>query len=537
MRFRSFLIIAPLFVLFLPGAAVAQTPSTDPAGSIAVVTVPLANVRREPFPKSPIETQVLLAETVRVLERREERIRVSIPDRGGIEGWINAAALRIFRDRGDIYFAPGREWVVVSSPKTRARIVDGMGDQALSLYAGTRLPVLERGEKGWQVQLPDRRTPAVLAAKDVQPVGKRNPLVAAATPAEIAETARKFIGVQYFAGGVTEQGMDTRGLISTVYRIHGIDIDPDKLSSRKAGEQLSRKDLQPGDVLVFQGEDLGLYVGDGRFLYAPSRSRVQMNSLGDRRFTNSFRYGVRLLGPEHRTRTAEMTADEIMTMQGYAADLPIGRRIAYWAGTFIGTPYDTDPLGLYVRTDHIVADEAVDCMYLTFRAVELAKSATPGEAIEQALHRRFFTEGKLVDGLVRNYAERFEYGEDMVFSGKWGRNITDELGTTATIPGSRGRNEVIILPKSTLATKRLQQQLRDGDIIYWVKDPKKRVVEEIVAHLAFIHVRDGRPYLIHASGSKNKWSTPDGGRVKEVPFDEYLRESKFIGAFVTRFDE
>jgi hypothetical protein len=232
-----------------------------------------------------------------------------------------------------------------------------------------------------------------------------------------------------------------------------------------------------------------------------------------------------------------MTADEIMVAQGQASELPLGRRIAYWAGRFIGTPYDTDPLGLYVRTNRIVADEKADCMYLTFRATELAKSGTPGQAIEQALSLRFVTQGRLADGLVQNYGERFEYGEDMVFSGKWGRNITGEMGATKTIKGSRGRDEVVILPKQTLLSKKLQKQLIDGDIIYWVKDPKKRVVEEIVAHLSLVHRKNGKAYLIHAAGTKESVTKNGGGVVKEVPFPDYVRDTKFIGAFVTRFEQ
>jgi hypothetical protein len=175
-------------------------------------------------------------------------------------------------------------------------------------------------------------------------------------------------------------------------------------------------------------------------------------------------------------------------------------------------------------------------MYLTFRAVELARAQTPGQAVDQALALRFMTQGRLIDGLVQNYSERFEYGEDMVFSGKWGRNITNELGTTTTIKASRGRDVVSILPKTALASRKVQKQLQDGDIIYWAKDPKKRVVGEIVAHLSFVRVKDDKAFLIHAAGTKDSARSPGGGVVKEVLMADYLRETRFIGAFVTRIE-
>jgi len=190
-----------------------------------------------------------------------------------------------------------------------------------------------------------------------------------------------------------------------------------------------------------------------------------------------------------------------------------------------------------VRTNRIVADEKVDCMYHAFRSVELAKSSTPAGAIEQALSLRFKTQGKISDGLVTNYDDRFQYGEDMVFSGKWGKNITAELGAPRTIPGSRGKDTVDVLPKSVLATRSFQKKLQDGDIIYWAKDPKKRVVEEIVAHLSIVHIKSGKPYLVHAAGVKDKEGNPGGGVVKEVAFADYVHSMRFIGAFVTRFEE
>jgi len=67
-----------------------------------------------------------------------------------------------------------------------------------------------------------------------------------------------------------------------------------------------------------------------------------------------------------------LTDEEIQKVQPLLKDRPIGEKIAFWAEKFVGTPYDPDLLGEYVSKEVIVADERVDCMYLTFRAVELA---------------------------------------------------------------------------------------------------------------------------------------------------------------------
>ncbi len=231
-----------------------------------------------------------------------------------------------------------------------------------------------------------------------------------------------------------------------------------------------------------------------------------------------------------------MTEDEILITQTRISGLSLGKRIAYWAALFINTPYDIDPIGLYVRTKRVRADESVDCLYLTFRAAELAQAGTPRQAVEKALSLRFLTQGKLVDGLVVNYDDRFEYGEDMVFSGKWGKNITADLGATRKIAGSRGRDEVNILSKEALMKKTVREKLRDGDIIYWVKDPKKRVVREIVGHVSIVRLKLSEPYIIHAAGSKKQWVTLGGGKVQEDSLADYVQNMRFIGALVTRFE-
>lgn len=223
-----------------------------------------------------------------------------------------------------------------------------------------------------------------------------------------------------------------------------------------------------------------------------------------------------------------LTNEEIQKFQSLLKVQPVGERIAFWAERFVGVPYDKDPLGEYVTRATIVADERVDCMYLTFRAVELALSRTPEEAIQIALERRFHSKGILKDGKVVNYEDRYEYGEDMIFSGRWGREITSEAGKTMRIKGSRGRDFVEILPSEHLLKD--LRKLKSGDILFFVKKPEDRKVEEIIGHIGIVKVAR-EVYLIHAGGTKEK-----GGEVKKVLLKDYILKMDFIGAKITRFD-
>lgn len=226
---------------------------------------------------------------------------------------------------------------------------------------------------------------------------------------------------------------------------------------------------------------------------------------------------------------AFMPDDEIAALQKTTAGWNAGDRIAFWAEQFVGVPYDPDPLGDYVRRNIIVADERVDCMYLTFRAVELALGRDPEESVDLALDKRFPGRGIVENGKVGNYPDRFRYGEDMIESGKWGREITAELGVTVSLEGSRGRRRVFMIAKQGISEA--LDRLRNGDIIFFVKAPKKRTDKEIIGHMGIIKRERDAVYLISAFGQKNK-----GGMVKKVLFSEYSAEMPFVGIKVTRLD-
>lgn len=232
---------------------------------------------------------------------------------------------------------------------------------------------------------------------------------------------------------------------------------------------------------------------------------------------------------------ASWTTAGIAKLQGELKLTPVGKRLAFWAEQFVGTPYDTDPLGVYVNCRKVVCDIEVDCMYLAFRSAELATSETPLQAVERALDLRFRTKGMVENGIVLNYEERFEYGEDMVTSGKWGEDVSAKVGKTERVVGSRGREYYDYLPKAVMLRPDALKNLRDGDIIFFLKDPSRRVVGEVVGHLGIIKVEDGTPKLIHASGSKKGKDRPGGGVVKKVDLLDYLTNMKFIGVIITRF--
>ena len=97
---------------------------------------------------------------------------------------------------------------------------------------------------------------------------------------KIVETAKKYLGVPYVYGGTSPSGFDCSGFVYYVLKIHGITVPRTCATMYNYGTQISKSDLQPGDLVFFQGTSaagishVGIYVGNGQFIHSPHRGKV-----------------------------------------------------------------------------------------------------------------------------------------------------------------------------------------------------------------------------------------------------------------------
>ena len=97
---------------------------------------------------------------------------------------------------------------------------------------------------------------------------------------QIAAKAKQYLGVPYKWGGTSPSGFDCSGFVYYVYRSMGINISRTITTMYKQGTPVSKSDLQPGDIVIFQNtyksglSHVGIYVGDGKFIHAPSSGKV-----------------------------------------------------------------------------------------------------------------------------------------------------------------------------------------------------------------------------------------------------------------------
>lgn len=104
----------------------------------------------------------------------------------------------------------------------------------------------------------------------------------------VAARARALAGAPYRYGGADPQGgFDCSGLVYHVYKSFGIDAPRTTGGLVKAGRWVKRAELAPGDLVFFitdkkGGLHVGIYLGGGRFVHAPSTGKkVRVSRLGN----------------------------------------------------------------------------------------------------------------------------------------------------------------------------------------------------------------------------------------------------------------
>jgi cell wall-associated NlpC family hydrolase len=94
--------------------------------------------------------------------------------------------------------------------------------------------------------------------------------------AQVVGIAMQYLGIPYVWGGSSpSQGFDCSGLVSYVYGQIGIYLPHHAASVYSHGVPVSYGELQPGDLVFFNGlGHMGMYVGGGSFIHAPHTGDV-----------------------------------------------------------------------------------------------------------------------------------------------------------------------------------------------------------------------------------------------------------------------
>ena len=137
----------------------------------------------------------------------------------------------------------------------------------------------------WLVILPGML--ATLAACSGSPQEPEPTTVRASneTAAKAIDYAKQMLGKPYKYAGDTPQGFDCSGLVKYSYGRAGISMPRDTQSQRRMSMLVSVHSMREGDLLFFDQEGkktshVGIYLGKGRFIHAPSSGgKVRTDSI------------------------------------------------------------------------------------------------------------------------------------------------------------------------------------------------------------------------------------------------------------------
>ena len=97
--------------------------------------------------------------------------------------------------------------------------------------------------------------------------------------ASLVDTALDYIGVPYRNGGSDPSGFDCSGFVQWVFARLGVALPREVRDQYHAGQKISLDRVKAGDLLFFEtvrrgASHVGMALGDGRFVHAPSSNGV-----------------------------------------------------------------------------------------------------------------------------------------------------------------------------------------------------------------------------------------------------------------------
>ena|GEM_PF-881404 len=131
--------------------------------------------------------------------------------------------------------------------------------------------------------------------------------------AELAMQAMSVIDANYRYGGNTpETGIDCSGLVRYVYkRAWGAELPRTAAAISEVSESIESAELQPGDLVFYntqrrQFSHVGIYLGDNKFVHAPSKGgKVRVEDMDVKYWKVRFNGARRVADPQKEKMKAQ----------------------------------------------------------------------------------------------------------------------------------------------------------------------------------------------------------------------------------------
>lgn len=120
---------------------------------------------------------------------------------------------------------------------------------------------------------------------------------------EVVLYALGLLNIHYqFGGSNPDAGLDCSGMTAYIYReAVGIKLPHNALQQSQLGIAVNKNNLAPGDLVFFNtnGKSIshvGVYIGEGKFVHAPSTNgQIKVTKLSDSYFSSRYETARRIL--------------------------------------------------------------------------------------------------------------------------------------------------------------------------------------------------------------------------------------------------
>ena len=186
-------------------------------------------------------------------------VRERAAERASIQGQLASRRALLSSIQGEIAHLKAQEAARQAELRRElaARVAAQQQQAPAQAIASTVSPVSSTGDSG--------------GGSSAGPVGPAPP----PTHSSVVAIAERYLGVPYRWGGASPSGFDCSGLVMYVYAQVGVSLPHSSYSQYGMGSPVSRGDLQPGDLVFFDGlGHVGIYVGGNSFIHAPHTGDV-----------------------------------------------------------------------------------------------------------------------------------------------------------------------------------------------------------------------------------------------------------------------
>ncbi len=153
------------------------------------------------------------------------------------------------------------------------------------------------------------------------------PELSEAEKAELIVRSLGLLGIEYRFGGSTPAGgLDCSGFVRHVYQeALGLKLPRTTEEMSNVGEPIERSRLKPGDLVFFNTlgrpySHVGLFLGDDRFVHAPSTGNViRIEALSARYWAQRFELGRRISAADSLTALDRSGLDQLILARSNGA--------------------------------------------------------------------------------------------------------------------------------------------------------------------------------------------------------------------------